>query len=221
MIGEKEMRKVISILMIVMGILFMSLVRGCKCNDDKEVTYHYLTQDKVEVETKVMRVYTDLFFTDEERHIIWRAMDRWNLVMNGYVKMEDGGGFMMEIEKIKEAESGGAYIVMRLGVNSPLIKNEPGKMTLGFTDAIGGKYLYLVPDYIGEENLYGVVLHEFGHLMGARHTETGLMKAGYSVGKEVCVDKETVSQIKEYDWNRMNYCVRDNMDKLFGIEFSP
>lgn len=215
------MRKVISILMMVIVVLFVSVMRGCKCEDSNEVTYHYLTQERVDVETKVMKVYTDLFFTDMERHIIWRAMDRWNLVMNGYVRMEDAGGFTMEIEKIKEAEAGGAYIVMRLGVMSPLIKNEPGTMTLGFTDEIGGKYLYLVPDYIGEENLYGVVLHEFGHLMGARHTKNGLMRLGYSIGKEVCIDKETVEQIEGYDWRRMNYCVRDNADKLFEIEFSP
>ena len=168
-----------------------------------------------------MRVYLDLYFTDKERGEIWRAMDRWNLVLNGYVRLEDGGSFIMEMEKIKEAEMGWAYIVMKLDKDSNLISNEYGKRTLGFTDAIGGRYMYLVMEYIGEGDIYGVVLHEFGHLMGARHTDLGLMRANYMLGKAACVDSGVVEQIVGYDWRRMNYCIRGNGDKLFEGEFSP
>ena len=177
---------------VIIVLLIGMMISGCKCNSE-EVTYYYLDQPLVEeVETKVMKVYIDIGFNDWERNEIWRAMGRWNKVLNGYKRMEDGGYFLMEIEKIKEAESGGVYIIIKLDKGSSLIRNESGKITLGFTDAIGGKYLYLVSSYIGEGDLYGVVLHEFGHLMGARHTDLGLMRASYMLCSAVCVDIWTV-----------------------------
>jgi len=202
------MRKIrlIMISLIVIGLIWFKMVCfGCARKDEGK--YHYLNQGRVEVKTEEIRVYTDVYFSDKERMGIWEAIERWNLVLNGYKAMIDAGGYDREMEKMREAERGGVYLIMRLDHDSPLIKNESNSMTLGFTDSIGGRYLYLVPVYIGDD-LYGVVLHEIGHLMGARHTESGLMKAGYNPGAEVCIDKETVIQLG-YDWERMNYCVRD------------
>ena len=198
------MRNVILMIMMVIGIM------GCDgCNEVGGGRYYYLEQPMVDAETKVMGVYIDVLFNDRERGTIEEGISRWNKVLNGYKRMDIVGDFSGEIEKMKEADRGGAYLILSIAPNSTLIKNDGHSLTLGFTDAIGGKYLYLVPEYIGEEDLYGIVLHEIGHLMGARHTEGGLMKAGYSSGQEVCIDKGTVEQIREYDWKRMNYCIRD------------
>lgn len=196
----------ILMLMIIMGMI------ECKDNRKGE-SYHYLTQARVEgVKVKRVPVYTDIMFSDKEVMIIGMGIDRWNRVLNGYMEMEIVGVFDMEIEILKRADEGECYLIMRLGKDSELIENEPGRMTLGFANRIGGSYLYVIPELMVDGDMEGVILHEVGHILGARHTGSGLMVGNYTSGTTQCVDELAVRQVGEYwgyDWTKMNYCVRE------------
>lgn len=204
-------------MMIVVGVVILGIVMGANiCNGEGSrigSSYHYLKQDRVMVESEVKRVYIDERFSVSERGLIEVGIERWNEVLNGYMRMDiESTPFNMEVEVVSRAWNGECYLVLRLDKGSNMIENEYGKMTLGYANKIGGSYLYLIPELMIEGEMELVIMHEVGHLLGARHKETGLMVSNYSGVSGLCIDEETVKQVGEYNgwlWGKMNYCVKD------------
>lgn len=190
----------------ILLILSLFLISCESC--DKPTPYHYVNQPEVQVETKTIPVYIDNHFSDVENSQIQIAISQWNATLNGYLKLEIAGTFDMEIELLEEARLHHAYLIIKLDPNSPLLSNSIGEKTLGFADSIGGSYLYLVPELV-KNDLYGVALHEIGHLLGAKHTPSGLMYKNYYLGKFICIDilaAQEVGNYQDFDWTKMNYC---------------
>lgn len=199
--------------MMRMALIIMMMVWvvvGCR-DSNMGSRFYYLENEKVEYETDVVPIYIDILFNEKEMGIIEVGIIQWNYTLNGYRKMEIvSKDFDMSIERIKEAEDRGGYIILKIGKESILIKEEAGSKTLGFTNGIGGNKLYLIPENMNEGEMYGVVLHEVGHLLGARHNEEGLMSPNYNKLGFRCIDKGAVRSVGEhfgYEWGRMNYCI--------------
>ncbi len=71
--------------------------------------------------------------------------------------------------------------------------------SLGCVDVIGGHNIYINRHMINNQfKLRGVILHEVGHLLGAHHTTTGLMKPEYSDKEYSFIDQKTISEVARF-----------------------
>jgi hypothetical protein len=97
---------------------------------------------------------------------------------------------------------------------SILVRNDEGSkfVTLGLANKVGGSWLYIVRDRLGDVDITPVTLHELGHLLGAQHTEHYLMNPTYIKLQYACIDLDTIDRVAER-WNlplnKLNYCKYD------------
>ena len=56
-----------------------------------------------------------------------------------------------------------------------------------------GGFVYVISDRIGQRDLTGVVMHEFGHVLGAGHDGAGLMAPVYNAAMGRCIDQDAVA----------------------------
>lgn len=158
-------------------------------------------------------IWIDREFGEADKVEIDRAVDSWNFAMNGYVKLKVvDTKFNMEIEKIVEQVNKGGWLFMKIHSSNKMVpsQSEKGYWTIGFCEQIGGNHMYLVRDRLANEDVYGVTLHEIGHLMGSGHTGQRLMYPHYSRARFQCIDYETMKKVSsffEVPLSGLNYCI--------------
>lgn len=202
----------------IASIVLVLLVYAIFFSGGGEVKRHkYLEQPRVEYETEIYPVYIDFAFQRSDVIEMEKAINRWNMVLNGYRRLDvvDKDYSVNDLEVARLGVAGEAYLILRLEPGSELLNESAGSTTLAFTNAIGGTIMYVVPLYIESfkedgVTMYGVMLHEIGHWMGAYHVEVGLMTPRYG-SDYLCVDIGTARQVgrwfKGYNWEKMNYCI--------------
>jgi hypothetical protein len=148
---------------------------------------------------------------------ISKAVEQWNFVLNGYVHLSIvDTHFDMEVSKITESVKQGGWLIMQIDGHSSLIPiAKPGLWVLAFVDRIGGSHMFLVRERFGNEDLFGITMHEIGHLLGSPHLGHKLMYPTFSKYRYQCVDFETAAAVAEHQGIRpedLNYCVdRDSL----------
>lgn len=139
--------------------------------------------------TKVVPVAVDAAFNADERVSIVRAINEWNLALNGVMRFDvvlSGGG--IEAWTVR-AQRDGSPQASNPAEGQPLSSTQAGFLSMG-----GRVVLHL--DRIGTRDLRGVMLHELGHVLGLGHDPTGnLMSARYSPTTDQCVDRPTAELI--------------------------
>jgi hypothetical protein len=147
-------------------------------------------------------IYVDKGFGRGDRIEINRAIEQWNYVLNGflYLRVES---WEYEMEPVE------GYLFLKIDHTVSFIPVASTGETLAFVDTIGGRLLYLVRDRLGNEDVYPIMLHEIGHLLGAKHGQK-LMLPIYDRAEYQCIDGETVSAVAQhngYDFSKMNHCL--------------
>lgn len=165
-------------------------------------------------------IWIDHDFGEADQIEIAKAVEQWNFVLNNYVHLVIvDTHFNMEISKITESVKTGGWLIMKLQSIDSLvpIPAEPGLWTLAFVEHIGGSHMYLVRDRLANEDIFGVTMHEIGHLLGSSHVGTRLMYYKFSRVGYQCVDHETAVAVAEHNGlaaEDLNYCV----DRDFGTQ---
>lgn len=172
---------------------------------------------------QLVPVYIDKDFTPSDRLVIDQAIREWNYVLNGYVKIQivsdkidhDNKEELKKlVRKLYPSQEG--VIMFKLNHDHEMIEGLPekedGSIRLAYVNGLGdrGHLFVVINDAIGTKNLHKIVLHEFGHLMGADHVQVpSLMFPYYGKKQFNCIDKITaalVAEAKDLDLAHMNYC---------------
>jgi hypothetical protein len=213
-------------LICVILILFGALVIGCSfllSNDEPQLGMYSYTH-KAHYHgpaVRVIPIWVDKNFGQADRLQIDAAVGQWNYALNGYIILRVvDNSFDMEIDKIQECRRRNGWLFMRInGDNSmvPIQKPNQGR-TLGFANKVGGNHLYLVRERMDNEAVFGVTMHEIGHLLGAEHVGNRLMYKHFSRARFQCVDLDSLEAVAHYQGisaDDLNYC----MDK--GVTKTP
>lgn len=83
---------------------------------------------------------------------------------------------------------------------------------LAWVDKIGGNKIFIIEERVKIEDLENIMLHEIGHILGARHVGKTLMNSKYNKYYYTCIDQITASQIGAFlglDVDNLNYCFKD------------
>lgn len=142
-------------------------------------------------------------FSTAERAKILRAVNEWNVALNGFVRFE-----IVSDDKDVTSKASMHWVVsashggQSTGLPTALAATYPA------TD-IGGLMVIHV-DRIGRRDLGGVVMHELGHVLGLGHDPEGhLMAALYHPSHKQCVDRsaaEAVAAKRNLPLAQLNWC---------------
>jgi hypothetical protein len=205
---------ILSLICLLAG--FLLLVGGSlmACQSSFALEYQYTTVSPgVNAPRRIIPIWIDGDFGTADQVAIGDAVSAWNHALNGYVVLQVvDNNFRMEPSKIVLQVRQGGWLFLKIKGDNPIIPVPPvvGEKVVGFTNMIGGTHLYIIRERLYNEDVFGIALHEIGHLLGAGHKGDKLMHPQYTRVRYQCVDKETMQQVAEYqhlDAEHLNYCV--------------
>ena len=146
-------------------------------------------------------------FTPGDRAKILRAVNEWNVALNGFVRftiVEDS------VTSAANARQSRPWSIMSAEGISPRVVPGP-TIALAHTQPLPGSggLMIVYVDRIGTRDLGSVVMHELGHVLGAGHGEKGLMAAHYHPADQQCVDKATITAVaakRRLAVDQLNWC---------------
>lgn len=165
---------------------------------------------------RVIQVYISQEISFSDTLEIQRAIDQWNYALNGHIDIQIvSTNFNMDMTEIRYAMDHGHWIIQQITKDNSMV---PAKIThdngtvsdtAAFVNHVGGNCMYLVRDSMMDSWVYGVTLHEMGHLLGAQHNGKLLMAPIFNAYDYQCIDRGTMEQVANYlglSMDQVNYC---------------
>jgi hypothetical protein len=178
---------------------------------------------------RTIDMYVERDFGVRERDHIVSAIRQWNYVLNGFVQFRarllppDASA-----ETVSRLRQSGGWIIARVDSSHPIAHQGEGQHALAVT--VGNTHsgvVYVISDRIGGRDLTGVIMHEFGHVLGAGHDGAGLMAPVYSSAGSHCIDRAAVAMVanaQRLPLSDLNWCVgpgRDAPPSVAGTRRAP
>jgi len=164
---------------------------------------YYTGHDGAAVQPQIFSLIMADTFSVHERAKILRAVNEWNVVLNGFIRFE----IVAEGEALNSAAREYWVVTSKQGLHGT--GSSTALAATYFAPGVGGVMAIYV-DRIGRRDLGGVVMHELGHVLGLGHSSKGgLMAAQYHPTSQRCVDKVTVEAVaakRDLPPAQLNWC---------------
>jgi hypothetical protein len=169
----------------------------------RDAGLHYTSHPGATVRSQIVSLIVTDTFSLYERAKILRAVNEWNVALNGFVRFEVVPDANKVTSRVRERW---------------LISSKPGGQNTGLPATLAATYpvtgvgglMVVYVERIGRRDLGGVVMHELGHVLGLGHsTRGGLMAAHYHATSQQCVDRATVEAVaakRGLPLARLNWC---------------
>jgi matrixin len=164
---------------------------------------------------RTVTVYVDHDFNEAERERIGLALQQWNHVLNGLVRLRP----VLLPPATSERDLGqfrrnGVWIIAKVDSRHSLAADRSAlAVTVGNR---GGGVVYVIADRFSTRDLTAVMLHEVGHTLGAGHDPHGhLMAPVYDRNNGHCIDRGAVAMVasaQRLPINQLNWCVGPGLD---------
>jgi Matrixin len=204
---------------LLLAALF-SLFLTPACCSTPLYQYHRTSQ-AVSTYHPIYPIYVDARFTEDQDKDIENVITEWNFALNGSMTLEviswnfNPSSTLGQETARQIHRSGEGLIMLACHDDDPLFDEEEDniKGKLAFTNGMGpdANLLVVLIDHMGYRDWRPILLHEFGHALGADHVnaEGNLMFPANSPMQVSCIDKITMLQIatvQHLDKNHLNYC---------------
>lgn len=212
--------------MKIFRIFLISLVVMCLFDCGHLVKpFHYVKgAEYAAVPLKTFNVWIDKDFTERDQLALDDAIAQWNYALNGRIKIVVvSTKFDMDTDVIQKVMNENAgWLIMKIDSKNPLINDgptldgQPVERVLAWCNAVGGNRMFVIRDRIPAAWFTGVMLHEMGHLLGAKHTVKYLMQPVYNMEDSRCIDYETLKEVaiaQDIPIGRLNYCQYGSLQK--------
>jgi hypothetical protein len=173
--------------------------------------YQYTAHAQGASSGRAITLYIDGDFPDKQRQAIVSAVRQWNYVLNGYVQFR--AHLLPETttaQDIARLRRSGAWIVALVDSRHPIAQRGEGAHALAVTVGNGHDgFVYVIGDRIGGRDLAGVLMHEFGHVLGAGHDQAGLMAPVYNAAAARCIDHDAAAMVanaQHVPLQQLNWC---------------
>jgi hypothetical protein len=209
---------------VVVSFLLFSLL--CACADGKNYLMtsqndgtvarngasvpaaHYTSHATTATETEIVPIRIAGPFSPEDRIMILRAVNEWNVALNAFVRFDilpDGAPVVAG-----KSQAAPWMIVAVQGTRTRATSGAATALAHAYGDPEGGGLMTIYIDRLGKRDLGGVVMHELGHVLGLGHDYAGgLMAARYHPSSQQCVDKaaaRAVAARRGLSVDRLNWC---------------
>ena len=161
--------------------------------------------------SRIVPVYVDRTFSLGERAKILRAVNEWNHVLNGHIRLDISPvNFDASPYLAAGAQRPEGWIVAKIGSNDPMLGNSAMTRTLAVTVGTRKAIVYVVADRLGTRDLGGIMMLEFGHALGIGHdADSRLMQPTYAGSNQSCIDHGTVLALataQNLPLEQLNFC---------------
>lgn len=159
---------------------------------------------------RIIPVAIDKNFTPQEKQELELALNDWNFALNGQMLLKIyTDKFDMEDSTISYIYNANGVMLLKVSKVGTVMFNLD-ENTIAITSHIGtGHEIFFIKEKANVERLRYVCDHELGHLLGASHSNIGLMQLEYNRFEYGCIDYNAVSQVAEYNnlnSEHMNWC---------------
>ncbi len=209
---------VVSGLMFVVVAIALSLTQAHAADERGQSAYRYTDHPQRAGTGRVLPIYIDRDFDAAEYERVVLAIKQWNHVLNGFLQMRPQNlPDNPSAATLTQIRRSGGWIVARVDSRHPVARQPEARQALALTVGGNGGFVYVISDRFALRDLTGVMMHEFGHVLGAGHDNGGhLMAPVYDPGNGRCIDRGAVSmvaQAQRLPLNQLNWCVGPGLEQ--------
>jgi hypothetical protein len=213
-----SLRFVVALLLSGLGLLAAALVlstpsANAAIGEPPPGAYRYTDHPARASTGRILQVYVDRDFDEGERQRIASAIKQWNHVLNGTLRLQAqllfGSATARDLVQIRRS---GGWFIARIDSRHPVARQAEARQAMGLTvGGSGGGIVYVISDRFPSTELTAVMLHEFGHVLGAGHDDRGrLMASVYDRRNGHCIDRGAAAMVaaaQRVPVARFNWCV--------------
>lgn len=165
---------------------------------------------------RILSVFVDRDFDAAARERIGLALQQWNHVLNGFVQLRPA---LLPADRsdrtMAQLRRSGAWVVLKVDSRHPAATQDRSAMAVTMVGR-GGGFVFVIVDRFDMGDLTAVMLHELGHVLGARHDPSGhLMAPVYDRSNGHCIDRGAVAMVasaQRLPLGQLNWCVGPGLD---------